>query len=109
MTPESRPKSRAAGMSAKRKKPFESQQNEGAQMSNELESDRTMVANLEILEPTRMPLSGVGPLVCDSDRDRVDRRRGRQLEVQSSTVTSTVTSTSTNPGPAVKIMFQVTR
>ena len=28
-------------MSAKRKKPFESQQNEGAQMSNELESDRT--------------------------------------------------------------------
>jgi hypothetical protein len=29
------------------KKTFESQQNEGAQMSNELESDRAMVMNLE--------------------------------------------------------------
>ncbi len=36
------------GPGAKRKKTFkfESQQNEGAQMSNELESDRAMVMNL---------------------------------------------------------------
>jgi hypothetical protein len=36
-------------MRAKRKKmfKFESSQNEGAQMSNELESDRAMVMNLE--------------------------------------------------------------
>ncbi len=40
-----RPKSRT--MKAKRKKTFESQQNEGAQMSNELESDGAMVMNLE--------------------------------------------------------------
>ena len=32
---------------AKRKKTFESEQNEGAQMSNELESDRAMLMNLE--------------------------------------------------------------
>ena len=34
-------------MRAKRKKKFESQQNEGAQMSNELESDSAMMMNLE--------------------------------------------------------------
>ena len=34
-------------MRAKRKKTFESQQNEGAQMTNELESDIAMVMNLE--------------------------------------------------------------
>ena len=36
---------------SKRKKTFESQQNEGAEMSNELESARAMVVNLELLEP----------------------------------------------------------
>jgi hypothetical protein len=40
-----RPKSRT--MRAKRKKTFESQQNECAQMSNELESDSAMLMNLE--------------------------------------------------------------
>ncbi len=40
-----RPKSRT--MRAKRKKTFESNQNEGAQMSNELESHRATVMNLE--------------------------------------------------------------
>ena len=36
-------------MRAKRKQTFESQQNEGAQISNELESDIAMVMNLDSL------------------------------------------------------------
>jgi hypothetical protein len=44
-----RPKSASRTMRAKRKETFESQQNEGAQMSNERESDRAMVMNLERL------------------------------------------------------------
>ena len=43
-------------MRAKRKT-SESQQNEGAQMSSELESDRaTMVLNLELREPMVLPV-----------------------------------------------------
>ena len=48
-----RPKSRT--MRAKRKQTLESQQNEGAQMSNELESDRAMVMNFGSFE-----VDGVG-------------------------------------------------
>ncbi len=43
-------------MSAKRKT-SESQQNEGAQTSSELESDRAMVLNLELLGPVVMPVT----------------------------------------------------
>ncbi len=42
-------------MRAKRKTPV-SQQNEGAQMSSELESDRAMVLNLELREPMVLPV-----------------------------------------------------
>jgi hypothetical protein len=40
-----------------KRKTFESEQNEGAQLSSELVSDRAMVVNLEI-----MILVGLGPL-----------------------------------------------
>ena len=42
-------------MRAKRKT-SESQQNEGAQMSSELGSDRAMVLNLELREPMVLPV-----------------------------------------------------
>ena len=42
-------------MRAERKTP-ESQQNEGAHMSSELESDRAMVLNLELREPMVLPV-----------------------------------------------------